>query len=228
MATKEWVTTVIEETQPKVWANVLAIKDTAIKIDGEKVELPAYKPVIIKNFSSVEPWTGSSGETKYLNFAILRFDFHYNDKSPMVPINAFRLSYTNIPQIDISCWDTSGMTSMYSMFANYSRLTYLDVSGFDTSNVTSMNGAFTGLKVTSLNVGGFNTSKVTDMQSMFTSCEKLTYIDVSNWDVSNVDIAYKMFCNCDVINNLDVSNWNAQIRNMEAQLKTSVATTYFC
>lgn len=223
LATKEWVTTVIEETQPKVWANVLAIKDTTIKVDGEKVELPAYKPVIIKNFSSVQPWEAKSdGETEYLTDGIVRFDFHYNDR---FPINAFYLNtwkrspYTqahpNITQLDVSCWNTSGMTSMYGMFANYSRLTYLDVSGFDTSNVTSMNATFNGLQVTSLNVGGFDTSKVTDMQTMFTSCNKLTYVDVSNWDVGNVDTAYKMFCNCDVINNLDVSNWNAQIRNME-------------
>lgn len=208
LATKKWVTTVIEEVQPKVWANVLAIKDTAIKVDGEKVELPAYKPVIIKNFSSVEPWTSRSEETKYLSFAIIRFDFHYNDKSPMVPINAFRLSYTNVPQIDISCWDTSEMTSMYEIFRDWQTLTQLDVRGFDTSNVTDMTAAFCGLRLTSLDVSNFNTSKVTNMTQVFYAAYNLNPIDVSKWNTSNVTTMNQMFHSCRSLTSLDLSNWD--------------------
>ena len=55
---------------------------------------------------------------------------------------------------------------MNSMFS-YSKVPALDLSGFDTSNVTDMSYMFAGSKVTILDLSSFNTSNVTNMNAMF-------------------------------------------------------------
>ena len=111
--------------------------------------------------------------------------------------------------IDLSNFDTSGVTSMGSMFRGCSGLTSLDLSTFDTSSVTNMSfmfGECSGL--TSLDVTNFDTSSVTNMSFMFGECRSLTSLDVSNFDTSSVtDMSY-MFYYCSGLTSLDVTNWN--------------------
>lgn len=70
-------------------------------------------------------------------------------------------------------------------------MTYLNVSSFDTSGVTTMAGLFTGLNnLTSLDVSSFDTSQVTSFSQMFQGMSKLTSLDLSSFSfVSSFDTA---------------------------------------
>lgn len=221
---------------PDIWANILSIEDTAILVDGKKVELPANKNVIIKDFRSVEVCKDANGKI-FHTLCITLFDIHYNAK--LVPIDKFDLSdsrgYSKLHTLDVSCFDTTNMTSLSYAFKCMS-LEYYDISGWNTSNVTSLCGLFKcNNKVKHLYLGGWDTSKVTDMDNAFDDCDslitleqnfdtsKVTYmsrmfcndgnlttVDVSNWDVSNCRSCSAIFYNCHSITNLDTSKWNTK------------------
>ena len=111
--------------------------------------------------------------------------------------------------IDLSNFDTSGVTSMSHMFYYCYGLTSLDVSKFDTSGVTDMDYMFyrcSGL--TSLDVSNFDTSGVKDMSFMFYYCYGLTSLDVSKFDTSGVTSMRYMFYYCYGLTSLDVSNFD--------------------
>lgn len=206
------------KTVPDVWANVLSLEDTTILVDGKKVELPAYKSVIIKDFRSVEPLVDENNGGICKTDKIVRFDIHYNGK--IVPMDKFSLyvfdystkegkwiiTYPNLSSLDVSCFDTSKMTTMNSMFRGQRYITTLDCSGFNTSNVTNMTYTFNCTGVTSLHLQGYDTSKVTAMDGMFRDAA-LKQLD-QNFNTSNVTIMNYMFCNESNLQNIDVSNWD--------------------
>ena len=84
---------------------------------------------------------------------------------------------------------------MGSMFRNLSVIPELDLTRFDTSNVTSMSDMFTNsYALEELDLTSFNTSKVTSMGNMFYGTSSLTEIRVSNlWDMSSVTNTSGMF-----------------------------------
>lgn len=206
------------KTVPDVWANVLSLEDTTILVDGKKVELPAYKSVIIKDFRSVEPLVDeNNGEICKTN-KIVRFDIHYNGK--IVPMDKFSLdvfnyshkeskwiiTYSDLSSLDVSCFDTSKMTTMNNMFRGQRHITTLDCSSFNTSNVTDMYSTFNCAGVTRLHLQGWDTSKVTTMDNMFRDAA-LKQLD-QNFNTSNVTTINYMFCNESNLQNIDVSNWD--------------------
>lgn len=203
---------------PKMWVNLLSTKDTAFVVDGEIVEIPAHKNMILKDFSSIEPYIDKNKGIANTCDGLTRFDIHYNDIN--VPITKFTfetyiyidkwiMTYaTLLKHLDVSGWDTSNMTSMYRMFCSMQNLTELDVSGFDTSSVTTLQQMFNNCNLTTLDVSGFDTSNVTNMYGMFLNDSSLTALDVSGWDVSKVTDFEHMFHNCKKVAALDVSNWN--------------------
>ena len=231
------------KTVPDVWANILSIEDTAILVDGKKVELPANKNVIIKDFRSVEVCKDANGKN-FHTLCITLFDIHYNAK--LVPIDKFDLcdykyaatdsrGLSKLRTLDVSCFDTTNMTSLAFAFKCMS-LEYYDISGWNTSNITSLYGLFKcNSKVKHLYLGGWDTSKVTNMENAFDDCNSLitleqnfdtskvesmsrmfcndgnlTTVDVSNWDVSNCINCNAIFYNCHSITNLDTSKWNTK------------------
>lgn len=209
------------KTVPDVWANVLSLEDTTILVDGKKVELPACKSVIIKDFRSVEPLVDENNGGICKTDKIVRFDIHYNGK--IVPMDKFSLnvfSYSNkehkwidtypnnLSSLDVSCFDTSKMTTMDGMFRGMKNITTIDCAGFNTSNVTSMDSTFNCCyNLTRLYLRGWDTSKVTNMQHMFRDSSSLVYLD-QNFDTSNVKTMACMFCNESLLKNIDVSNWD--------------------
>lgn len=209
------------KTVPDVWANVLSLEDTTILIDGKKVELPACKSVIIKDFRSVEPLVDENNGGICKTDKIVRFDIHYNGK--IVPMDKFLLSVfnysekehkwietypENLSSLDVSCFDTSKMTTMYNMFRRMLYITTIDCAGFNTSNVTSMGNTFNYCpNLKRLYLRGWDTSKVTNMNAMFRDSSSLVYLD-QNFDTSNVTTMWCMFCNESLLKNIDVSNWD--------------------
>nr|DAI59084.1 MAG TPA: protein of unknown function DUF285 [Crassvirales sp.] len=207
------------KTVPDVWANILSTEDTTILVDGKKVELPANKNVIIKDFRSVEPLLDENNGGICKTDKIVRFDIHYNGK--IVPIDKFFLwvydyshkehkwieTYPNLSSLDVSCFDTSKMTTMHNMFKRQRNITTIDCSGFNTSNVTNMTQVFNCTGVKRLYLQGWDTSKVTSMDNMFRDSSELVRLD-QNFNTSNVKRMDTMFCNESELNNIDVSNWD--------------------
>lgn len=220
------------KTVPDVWANVLSLEDTTILVDSKKVELPAYKSVIIKDFRSVEPLVDENNGGICKTDKIVRFDIHYNGK--IVPMDKFSLNvfnyshkeskriitYPDLSSLDFSCFDTSKMTTMNSMFKGQRYITTLDCSGFNTSNVTNMNNTFNCAGVTRLHLQGWDTSKVTTMNNMFRDAA-LKQLD-QNFNTSNVTTMTYMFCNENNLQNIDVSNWDV------SSCRTLIGVFYNC
>jgi surface protein len=205
---------------PKMWVNVLSTKDTAFKIDGEIVEIPAYRNMILKDFSSIEPYVDESAGIANTCDGLVRFDIHYNNINVPITkftfetyiyINGWIMTYAKLlKHLDVSGFDTSNMTSMKNMYASMQYLTELDVSGFDTSKVTSFAYTFSGCdQVVTLEVSGWNTSSATDMSGMFCNCSHgLTTLNTSKWNTSKVTTMNRMFLNDSLLTTLDVSGWD--------------------
>ena len=108
-----------------------------------------------------------------------------------------------LQKIDVSCWDTSKVKSMYNLFANCSSLQSLDVISWDISSVTYMN-------------------------NMFTNCSSLKYLDVSSWDTSKVGTMNSLFANCFSLCTLignktlqDVENGIVALRGTKLNIQTN-------
>lgn len=216
-----------QDVLPKVWANILSTKDTIIEIDDQPLKLPAHQSVIIKDFKKVR----AHGNTSVS--AITRFDFHYN--APSVPMDyilyssyLWYLYRPNLTAIDVSCFDTSEMTSMANMFDSYNMVTKIDVGGFNTSKVTNMYSMFLDCRLcTTLDVSGFDTSNVTNMAGMFSLCESLTTLDVSNFDTSKVTDLTEMFMNDDKLLALNVDNWDTSNVESASRMFDGCSSLYY-
>lgn len=91
-----------------------------------------------------------------------------------------------LQKINVSCWDTSKVTSFKNMFQGFNSIRSLDANGWETSSVTDMSNMFSfDSKFMYLYAIGWNTSKVTNMYAMFHNCD-LRELDTSGWNVSNV------------------------------------------
>ena len=137
----------------------------------------------------------------------------YTDSGKGIPLpadcGALLSDCTKLETIDMTGFDTSGVTNMGNMFTRCKNVKSLDVSNWDTSNVTNMYWMFEDLEsLTELNIKNFDTSKVTTMNGMFFSCYLLENIDVSNFNTSNVESMNAMFSGCAKLQELDISAWN--------------------
>ena len=144
-------------------------------------------------------------------------------------------SMEHIIEIDMSNYDTTGVTEMRQMFYNCHSLTsinfknintasvknmrllfgncyalkHLDVTGFDTSQVTDMHFMFSYCQsLTSLDVSKFKTQNVKQFEGMFGEMQKLESIYVKNFDTSNGINMRGMFYNCPSLTTLDVTNFD--------------------
>ncbi|MBR4823277.1 MAG: BspA family leucine-rich repeat surface protein [Spirochaetaceae bacterium] len=149
--------------------------------------------------------------------AIKYYAAGYTDTSPAVkiPLNANSkemFSYCRaLTSIDVSGFDTSGVTTMEGMFGYCENLTSITgLDGFNTSNVTTMRQMFCCCQaLESINVSSFDTSKVTNMYWMFVQCEALTGITgLNSFDTSRVTNMQDMFKTCKSLSSLNVSNFN--------------------
>ncbi len=97
------------------------------------------------------------------------------------------------------------------MFQNFS-VTYLDLTNFNTTGVTSMAYMFNGMKnIQKLDLSGFDTSSVINMQQMFDGTLKnLTELNLTDWDTLNVTNMYGMFANLTAITELDLSSFESK------------------
>ena len=206
---------------PKVWANVMAVKDCAIKVDGKIVELPAYENVVIEDFTKVSVVCDSN---YYAPEYITKFDIHNNGfvKNGVMyccsygqPKDSTKTYHamSSLQELNVGGIGLMGVKDCGIMFFKMSNLKTLDTSGWDTSNVTTMWDMFSNCSsLTTLDVSGFDTKNVTTMQYMFYGCSQLEKIDVSMWNtenVTNMGAVFFMYPRTNKkITSLDVSRWN--------------------
>ena len=169
--------------------------------------------------------------------AIKYYAEDYTDATPAVkiPLNADSSSMFSemevLTSLDVSGFDTSGVTDMSGMFYGCKNLpTITGLENFDTSSVTNMAAMFRGCeKLTSLDLSSFNTSSVTNMSGMFATCYALTGITgVENFDTSNVTGLgmNKMFWLCNRITSLNLSSFNtSKVTSMEDMFDCGMLTS---
>lgn len=116
-----------------------------------------------------------------------------------------------LTSLDLSKWDTSGITDMNNMFYRCLKLKYIDASGWNVEKVSTMNNMFYECRhlVSIYGISDWNTTAATTFLQMFYACESLCgSIDLSKWDASNVTSTQSMFNACKAVESLDVSGWN--------------------
>ena len=104
---------------------------------------------------------------------------------------------TQLEEIDLSCLDLSSVTSFSGMFNSCESLRKVDLTGVDTGNLISMIGMFMNCKsLENIDRSSLDTGRVVDMSWLFCGCEKLKKADLSYLDTSNVVDMSCMFLSC--------------------------------
>ena len=217
--------TTLEEKTPTMWANVLAVKDTAITVDGQRVELPAYTNVVIKDFKTMSVVRTDSPNPS----CITKFDIHYNGIASIEQLQ-FGGKYQPsdekyvgwfgcaITSLDTSLLDTSKVTSFYNLLGSTRSLTSINVSTWNTSNAENLAYVFCYAKnLASPDVSHWDTSKATTLDSTFNNAQSITSIDVSNWNTSKVTTLFCTFCQAYSLTTIKgLGNWDtSKVTNMQ-------------
>lgn len=131
----------------------------------------------------------------------------------------------NLPELNISGWDTSKAESMQGMFSNCSVLT--EIKGlYDLSTLALTNSAemFKGCeKLTGeIKMPKKNNIPFDFIYGMFENCKMIERIDISNWDISKVTNLQKVFNNClSLTEIIGIESWNTESVTNMAQLFAS-------
>ena len=161
----------------------------------------------VNNDGSVMAWvTDSNSNGKY--------ELYLGTNGPAIYVTSASClfyNYSNVTQINgLDMLDISGCGSMYAMFQNCSSLISLDLSNFNTTGVTLMHSIFSGCSsLTALDLSSFNTSSVTAMASMFQDCSSLTSLNLSGFVTNSVNNMASMFSGCSSLTSLDLSNFSS-------------------
>ncbi len=207
----------LEEKTPTMWANLLAVKDTAVMVDGVRVELPAHKNVVIKDFQSFTLADNTPNPK-----CITRFDIHYNG---VAKIKSFRTSLLYTPTdettkstycipfstIDVSMFDTSEFSSYNeSIFASNTSLISVDTSTWKMPNTRSINCLFEGCTnlVSVGDTGGWDLGHCNWFYATFLNCNNLEAVNTHGWNTAEVGNCQAMFANCKKLTSLDFSTWD--------------------
>jgi len=180
-------------------------------LGGNKIKVinPKYTPdrvYINGNESTIDEKGGIITETDDICFVTLEWDEKRTNYD-----NLFE-NLEKILEIDLSNFDTTGVTSMNYMFFNCQNLYYINFTNFDTSSVISMNSMFERcLHLLSLDLSSFDTRKVETMNYIFSTCYLLDFLNLSNFDTPALREMKEMFQSCSAIIYLDISNMNTSL-----------------
>ena len=113
-----------------------------------------------------------------------------------------------LKSIDLSHFDTSGVSNMKSLFDNCYALENINFGNINTANVETMHGMFSSCgSLRSIDLSKFNTAKVKNMDWMFNGCSGLTELTLGNFDTSSLQSMYMTFNGCSGLASLDLSTW---------------------
>ena len=118
----------------------------------------------------------------------------------------------NIIKVDLSKFNSSGITKMFCMFDSCNSLTSIDFTNFDTSSVTDMWGMFYNCKsLTSIDLSNFNTESLVDMTNIFYGCQSLNSIDLSNFNTPKLEYMKTPFYNCHELKYVNLTGINTSL-----------------
>lgn len=114
--------------------------------------------------------------------------------------------------LDLSHFDTTGITTMEGMFSTCSNLVKLDLSNFNTESVENMRYMFEDCSnLFLLDVSSFSTENVVNMECMFFECDSLEFLDLTSFDTASLESLYRMFYDCNSLQRIYVSpKWKLQ------------------
>lgn len=108
--------------------------------------------------------------------------------------------------MDISNWDLSSLTDARYMFNNFTNGNkYIDLSVLDFSNLTNIESMFNNSNTDYLDVRNINLTGTTSYYYLFSSCYG-TELDLSNWDISNITNLNNM-CYNSSFKKIDLTGW---------------------
>lgn len=178
----------------------------------------------VRNFDDIKYLVLNNRLMDVKTFLCVRRDF----KGKLhLPINASTCSFmfvdSNVPEIDLTEFDTTNVVDMDYMFleANLGDCLSLvsstitqantpdrNILTLNTEGVTSMSGMFKDCKVKHLDLNSLRTDNVTDFSDMFCSCNDLIDLNVDGFDTSNAEDFHGMFQGCIKLTQLNVKHFN--------------------
>ena len=126
-------------------------------------------------------------------------------------------SCVNITEIDLSKFDTSGVTTMEGMFNGCSKLENINFKNINTSSVTDMSVMFQNCgELTQLDLRMFRTPKLKSMEYMFYNAYSVFMLDITSFDTSQVTSIKYLFWGMDSLLYLNLSKLNtSKMTNMD-------------
>ena len=109
--------------------------------------------------------------------------------------------------MDISNWDLSSLTNAQYMFDNFTNGNkYIDLSVLNFSNATIVTSMFSTSNIDYLDVRNINLTGATSYNYLFQSCYG-TELDLSNWDISKVNDLSNL-CYFSSLKKINLTGWN--------------------
>lgn len=178
----------------------------------------------VRNFDDIKYLVLNNRLMDVKTFLCVRRDF----KGKLhLPINASTCSFmfvdSNVPEIDLTEFDTTNVVDMDYMFleANLGDCLSLvsstitqantpdrNILTLNTEGVISMSGMFKDCKVKHLDLRNLRTDNVTDFFDMFCSCNDLIDLNVDGFDTSKAKDFHGMFQGCIKLTQLNVKHFN--------------------
>lgn len=178
----------------------------------------------VRNFDDIKYLVLNNRLMDVKTFLCVRRDF----KGKLhLPINASTCSFmfvdSNVPEIDLTEFDTTNVVDMDYMFleANLGDCLSLvsstitqantpdrNILTLNTEGVISMSGMFKDCKVKHLDLRNLRTDNVTDFSDMFCSCNDLIDLNVDGFDTSKAKDFHGMFQGCIKLTQLNVKHFN--------------------
>jgi len=163
------------------------------------------------------------------NFYLTQFTYQIAGMFACDPGADFTLGNYKLTSLDLSHFNTRGVSYMGGLFSGLRALNSLDLAHFDTSNVTEFQVMFNFCEsLTTLDLSSFDSGNVTNMQAMFQSCKQLSNLILpDNFITSTVTTADYMFTNCLTLSNFSfLTTWNTEnITNMRYMFNNTNAST---
>lgn len=177
----------------------------------------------VRNFDDIKYLVLNNRLMDVKTFLCVRRDF----KGKLhLPINASTCSFmfvdSNVPEIDLTEFDTTNVVDMDYMFleANLGDCLSLvsstitqantpdrNILTLNTEGVISMSGMFKDCKVKHLDLNSLRTHNVTDFSDMFCSCNDLIDLNVDGFDTSKAKDFHGMFQGCIKLTQLNVKHF---------------------
>ena len=108
--------------------------------------------------------------------------------------------------MDISNWDLSSLTNAYDMFYSFNNNnTYIDLSVLDFSNVSNASYMFQQSNTDYLDVRNIKLTGTNSYNDLFSNCSG-TNLDLSSWDISNVTSLSSTFYQSE-FKKIDLTGW---------------------